>query len=101
MRMRRRRSPAWRWVIGRRRRKSTYITPTDTSQDYQIDGLPFGTRGGMVVSHIFPSDGEYKFSIKNLRYRSLCWGRTTRAQSLTARECSYSSGTIYKTSELR
>ena len=43
----------------------TYITPTDTSQEYQIEGLPFGTRGGVVVSHVFPSDGEYKFSIKD------------------------------------
>ena len=43
----------------------TYIAPTDTSQDYQIDGLPFGTRGGVVVSHDFPSDGEYTFSIKD------------------------------------
>jgi cytochrome c5 len=43
----------------------TYITPTDTSQEYQIEGLPFGTRGGVVVTHVFPSDGEYKFSIKD------------------------------------
>jgi cytochrome c5 len=43
----------------------TYITPTDTSQEYHIDGLPFGTRGGVVVTHVFPSDGEYKFSIKD------------------------------------
>lgn len=43
----------------------TYITPTDTSQEYQIEGLPFGTRGGVVVSHVFPSDGVYKFSIKD------------------------------------
>jgi len=36
-----------------------YRTPEDTSQDYHIEGLPFGTRGGMLVEHEFPSDGEY------------------------------------------
>src|SRR5438046_2613253 len=44
--------------------ESTYIAPSDTSQEWHIDGLPFGTRGGMVVSHVFPADGEYKFSLK-------------------------------------
>ena len=36
-----------------------YRTPEDTSQDYHIEGLPFGTRGGMLIEHEFPSDGEY------------------------------------------
>src|SRR4029077_411534 len=36
-----------------------YRTPEDTSQEYHIEGLPFGTRGGMLVKHVFPSDGEY------------------------------------------
>src|SRR6266581_978884 len=44
--------------------ESTYIAPSDTSQEWHIDGLPFGTRGGMVVSHVFPADGEYKFLVK-------------------------------------
>ena len=35
----------------------------DTSQDYHIEGLPFGTRGGMLVPHTFPSDGEYTVTI--------------------------------------
>jgi mono/diheme cytochrome c family protein len=43
----------------------TYIAPTDTSQEYHIEGLPFGTRGGMVVDHVFPADGEYRFSIQD------------------------------------
>jgi mono/diheme cytochrome c family protein len=46
---------------------STYVLPSDTTQDYQIEGLAFGTRGGMLVRHVFPSDGEYKFSLKSLR----------------------------------
>jgi mono/diheme cytochrome c family protein len=36
-----------------------YRTREDTSQDYQVEGLPFGTRGGLLVEHLFPSDGEY------------------------------------------
>jgi len=39
-----------------------YRTPEDTSQDYHIEGLPFGTRGGMLIEHEFPSDGEYNIT---------------------------------------
>ena len=46
--------------------ETTYVAPTDTSQDYHIDGLTFGTRGGMLVRHNFPADGEYVFHIKPL-----------------------------------
>jgi hypothetical protein len=28
-----------------------------------VDGAPFGTRGGVVVQHNFPADGEYSFVI--------------------------------------
>src|SRR5439155_1828114 len=40
-----------------------YRTPEDTSQDYHIEGLPFGTRGGLLVKHVFPSDGEYAVTV--------------------------------------
>ena len=40
-----------------------YRTREDTSQDYHIEGLPFGTRGGMLVPHVFPSDGEYTLTV--------------------------------------
>jgi hypothetical protein len=40
-----------------------YRTPEDTSQDYHIEGLPFGTRGGMLVPHEFPADGEYQVQV--------------------------------------
>jgi len=40
-----------------------YRTPEDTSQDYHIEGLPFGTRGGILVRHEFPSDGEYSLTV--------------------------------------
>ena len=43
----------------------TYLAPGDTSQNLHIEGMPLGTRGGMMARHIFPADGEYKFSIQN------------------------------------
>ncbi|MEO8100522.1 MAG: DUF1592 domain-containing protein [Acidobacteriota bacterium] len=45
--------------------EAAYISPGDTSQTERLEGLPFGTRGGMVVRHVFPSNGEYKFLIAN------------------------------------
>jgi hypothetical protein len=33
------------------------------SQDSHIDGLPLGTRGGLIAEHLFPADGEYTFTI--------------------------------------
>ena len=39
----------------------TYDTADDLTQDYHLDGLPFGTRGGKAVRHYFPLDGEYEF----------------------------------------
>ena len=40
-----------------------YRTREDTTQDYHIEGLPFGTRGGLLVEHLFPSDGEYTITV--------------------------------------
>lgn len=45
--------------------EAAYIAHGDTSQNQHIEGLPFGTRGGMAVRHTFPADGEYKFSVQN------------------------------------
>jgi hypothetical protein len=38
-------------------------TREDTSQDYHVEGLPFGTRGGLLFRHTFPSDGEYTITV--------------------------------------
>src|SRR5437899_515366 len=40
-----------------------YGVPSDTEQNYHIEGLPFGTRGGMLIRHEFPADAEYVFKI--------------------------------------
>jgi hypothetical protein len=29
----------------------------------RVDGTPYGTRGGMVVKHTFPADGEYRIRV--------------------------------------
>jgi len=42
---------------------AVYRTKEDTTQDYHIEGLPFGTRGGVLVEHLFPSDGEYSITV--------------------------------------
>ncbi len=45
--------------------EATYLTANDASQNHRLEGMPFGTRGGIVARHDFPADGEYKFSIQN------------------------------------
>ena len=39
--------------------RKVYHVREDYSQEEHVDGLPFGTRGGMLVRHYFPADGEY------------------------------------------
>lgn len=39
----------------------TYHVPSALNQTRHLDGLPFGTRGGLRVRHNFPADGEYIF----------------------------------------
>lgn len=46
--------------------EAAYISPIDASQTERLEGMPLGTRGGMAMRHVFPSNGEYKFSIQNL-----------------------------------
>src|SRR6266849_7026255 len=43
--------------------QTTYRVPSDTSQEYHLEGLPFGTRGGLVAQHEFPADGDYVFKV--------------------------------------
>ena len=37
----------------------TFRVRYDLSQRDHIEGLPVGTRGGMLIKHVFPVDGEY------------------------------------------
>jgi mono/diheme cytochrome c family protein len=60
---------------------ATYRVASDTTQDYHIEGLPFGTRGGLVVQHEFPADGDYVFKVfpinKGLMDNSTAFGEIT------------------------
>jgi len=40
-----------------------YRVPGDLEQDSHIDGLPLGTRGGIVIRHTFPLDAEYDLQV--------------------------------------
>lgn len=43
--------------------QTPYRVPEDSSQDYHIEGMPFGTRGGILVHHEFPADGQYAIKV--------------------------------------
>jgi hypothetical protein len=45
----------------------TYRARQDLSQDQHIEGLPFGTVGGMQVEHTFPLDAEYEIRLSFFR----------------------------------
>jgi hypothetical protein len=56
----------------------TYTNSTYASQHPwdRVAGAPYGTRGGMVVEHVFPADGEYQFEMtfnsgENTRFESI------------------------------
>jgi len=43
-------------------------------QNAHRDGLPLGTRGGMLIEHHFPADGEYEFTVAGLVGGGYVWG---------------------------
>jgi hypothetical protein len=43
--------------------QTTYRVAEDTDQDYHVEGMPFGTRGGMIAQHEFPADGDYSIKV--------------------------------------
>ena len=52
-------------------RSAPAIDETYTNADYisqhpwdHVEGAPYGTRGGMVVAHVFPADAEYAFEMR-------------------------------------
>ena len=44
----------------------SYRPARGTDQSARVDGLPLGTRGGLLIEHLFPADGDYKFNIPNM-----------------------------------
>jgi len=51
-----------------------YPGAPDAGQYVHIRGLPLGTRGGMLIEHDFPADGEYEFTINGLVGAGYVWG---------------------------
>ncbi len=43
-----------------------YANPFGGPQHNHVEGLPFGTRGGFGVDHIFPADGEYELNVNDM-----------------------------------
>ena len=46
---------------------TTYQVETDFGQNDRLEGLPYGTRGGLLVRHPFPVDADYEIDIKLAR----------------------------------
>jgi hypothetical protein len=44
-------------------REATYKVTRWVSQTEQVEGAPYGTRGGVSVVHNFPADGQYLFRV--------------------------------------
>ena len=43
--------------------QAVYEVPDGATQNYHVEGLPFGSRGGILIKHEFPADAEYVFQI--------------------------------------
>ncbi|HJR70809.1 MAG TPA: DUF1592 domain-containing protein [Gammaproteobacteria bacterium] len=43
--------------------QAMYRVAADATQNYHVEGLPFGTRGGILIDHTFPVDAEYNFKV--------------------------------------
>ena len=43
--------------------QTVYEPPDGTNQNYHIEGLPFGTRGGLLIKQVFPADAGYVFRV--------------------------------------
>ena len=48
----------------------TFRLPPDLTQEEHVEGLPPGTRGGTLINHTFPRDGEYEIQIRLTRDRN-------------------------------
>ncbi len=60
-----------RLAVGNPKAISTTVKHTNRIEISQhawdhVEGAPFGTRGGLVVAHDFPADGDYVFTIETV-----------------------------------
>ena len=63
-----------RVAVGRRPEDRPQIrvlrVPADRTQEEHVEGLPPGTRGGVLIEHTFPVAGEYEIDIRLTRDRN-------------------------------
>jgi hypothetical protein len=62
-----------RLAIGRAERApggETFRVRPDITQEDRVDGLPIGTRGGILIHYTFPRDGEYDIQVRLMRDRN-------------------------------
>ncbi len=43
--------------------RAVYRASTQVNRNGHVDGLPLGTRGGLLVNHAFPANGEYQLNL--------------------------------------
>ncbi len=61
----------------------TYRVRADLTQNEHIEGLPLGTRGGVLIHHDFPLDGDYVIKVKLLKSTvDLLFGNNAQDQLL-------------------
>jgi hypothetical protein len=48
----------------------TFRTPPDQTQEGHVEGLPLGTRGGILIPYTFPQDGDYDVQVWLTRDRN-------------------------------
>ena len=49
-----------------KRDSRVYYAEPGINQNYHVAGMPLGTRGGMLVEHFFPADGDYEIDLGGL-----------------------------------
>ena len=49
---------------------STFRIRPDVTQDVHLEGMPLGTRGGILIPYNFPQDGEYEVQVNLMRDRN-------------------------------
>jgi len=56
-----------RWAVGdmsATESSASYQNSPDLTQSRHLEGMPLGTRGGLLVEHNFPLDAEYDFLVR-------------------------------------
>ena len=48
----------------------TFRVRSDVTQEEHVDGLPLGTRGGLLIPYLFPQDGDYEVQVRLQRDRN-------------------------------